>query len=253
MHKKLMSLIVMTLFLATATWAAPEPDTGQTKCYDETDEIPCPQPGEPFYGQDAQYGTNAHSYTDLENGIIRDNVTGLEWVQDGKLMATRDPGFDNDDTADDGRVTWQHARDYVETLNNEYYLGYNDWRMPGIHELDTLVDSSVSYPGPTIDTTFFPGTPGSWYWSSTPSSGLSAYKYYVDFGSGWLNNFGDSSWYYVRAVRSGQSNNNFVDNLDGTVTDTASGLMWQQAPAGTKTWEQALTYCETLALAGHDD
>jgi hypothetical protein len=28
------------------------PDTGQNKCYN-TQEIPCPQPGEPFYGQDA--------------------------------------------------------------------------------------------------------------------------------------------------------------------------------------------------------
>jgi len=30
------------------------PDTGQTKCYDITREIPCPAQGEPFYGQDAQ-------------------------------------------------------------------------------------------------------------------------------------------------------------------------------------------------------
>ena len=44
-----------------------------------------------------------------------------------------------------------------------------------------------------------------------------------------------------------------VDNGDGTVTDTKIGLMWQKAAAGTKTWEAALAYCETLVLAGHSD
>jgi hypothetical protein len=31
------------------------PDTGQTKCYDNTQEIPCPQPSQAFYGQDGNY------------------------------------------------------------------------------------------------------------------------------------------------------------------------------------------------------
>jgi hypothetical protein len=44
-----------------------------------------------------------------------------------------------------------------------------------------------------------------------------------------------------------------VDNEDGTVTDTATGLTWQQAEGGAMTWEAALTYCENLELAGHDD
>ena len=33
----------------------------------------------------------------------------------------------------------------------------------------------------------------------------------------------------------------FVDNLDGTVTDTETGLMWQQADDGTqRNWEDAV-------------
>jgi len=58
----------------------PIPDTGQTKCYDNTQEITCPQPGEDFYGQDAQYPCNPQSYTSLAGGImVQDNVTGLVW------------------------------------------------------------------------------------------------------------------------------------------------------------------------------
>ena len=45
-----------------------------------------------------------------------------------------------------------------------------------------------------------------------------------------------------------------VDNKNGTVTDTTTGLMWQQAETGTeKTWEEAIDYCKALGLAGYND
>ncbi len=75
---------------------------------------------------------NPKSYTDLGNGIVRDNVTGLEWVQDGNLIASRDPSFDNDSDTDDGAVTWQHALDYVDLLKTDGFLGHSDWRLPTI-------------------------------------------------------------------------------------------------------------------------
>lgn len=38
------------------------------------------------------------------------------------------------------------------------------------------------------------------------------------------------------------------------VTDTRTGLIWQRGvPAGYMTWENALTYCGSLTLAGHSD
>ena len=46
----------------------------------------------------------------------------------------------------------------------------------------------------------------------------------------------------------------FVDNGDGTVTDTCTGLTWQQETApGEYNWAEALRYCEDLDFAGHDD
>ena len=44
-----------------------------------------------------------------------------------------------------------------------------------------------------------------------------------------------------------------IDNGDGTVTDTKTGLMWQKVEAGIKTWEAALSYTKALKLAGHSD
>jgi len=45
----------------------------------------------------------------------------------------------------------------------------------------------------------------------------------------------------------------FTDHGDGTVTDANTGLMWQQGEAGSMNWEDALTYCEALSLAGYTD
>ena len=46
----------------------------------------------------------------------------------------------------------------------------------------------------------------------------------------------------------------YVDNSDGTVTDTSTGLMWQQATApNTYNWDQAISYCESLSFAGYTD
>lgn len=46
----------------------------------------------------------------------------------------------------------------------------------------------------------------------------------------------------------------FQDNGDGTVTDSTTGLTWEQEPSPDNfTWTQAIVYCDELELAGHDD
>ncbi len=46
----------------------------------------------------------------------------------------------------------------------------------------------------------------------------------------------------------------YVDNGDGTVTDTSTDLMWQQATApGTYHLDGAYSYCTTLSFAGYTD
>jgi hypothetical protein len=46
----------------------------------------------------------------------------------------------------------------------------------------------------------------------------------------------------------------YTPNGDGTVTDNVTGLIWQQSvPLNVYTWSEAIAYCPTLQLAGHDD
>ena len=223
-------------------------------------------------GDPAERVCNPKSYTDLGNGIVRDNVTELEWVQDGNLIVTRNPEFDNDETPGDGAVTWQHALDYIDLLNDDGYLGYRDWRLPVVEELSTLVDAGRYEPA--IDTHFFPVTEPFGYWSATTTASFTDSAWVVGFMAGGV---GDGTHkekkmnVYVRAVRGERcaSLGAFVSNGDGTVTDMTTGLMWQQCNSGQLwdgvtcigsvvglNWGEAVAYVQELndnSTYGYDD
>ena len=81
---------------------------------------------------------------------VTDNLTGLMWLKDGNCISTNYPGSDNDNVSGDGRVTWQHALDFVAGINAGTYpncgAGYTDWRMSNIKELLSLIDYRFAYP-----------------------------------------------------------------------------------------------------------
>ena len=94
-------------------------------------------------------------FTDNSDGTITDNLTGLIWLQNANCIQTHYPSFDNDVAGDsniagDGKVTWQHALDFVAGINSGTYPncsgGSSDWRLPNIKELISLLDHSQSYP-----------------------------------------------------------------------------------------------------------
>lgn len=45
----------------------------------------------------------------------------------------------------------------------------------------------------------------------------------------------------------------YIDNGDGTITDTVTGLMWQKTDGGEMTIDSAIQYCDTLSMAGYHD
>ena len=87
--------------------------------------------------------------TDNGDGTVTDNLTGLMWLRDANCIATNYPEFDTDFTAGDGRVTWQHALDFVNGINSGAYsqcgAGHQDWRLPNREELRSLLDYSRFY------------------------------------------------------------------------------------------------------------
>jgi hypothetical protein len=272
---------VLVLLCVPEVFAWPFPDTGQTKCYNDFVEISCPAPGQPFYGQDAQYQGPNRSYTKLgqnavalsdsatqESGwlMTRDNVTGLIWEMKTDDGGIHDKGntytwCDKNSTAQGGYQgtcgtgTGNAATDteaFIKAINDAQFGGFSDWRMPTIKELSSLVNSGIN--NPASDTAWFPNATWS-CWSSTAYAGLLGRAWPVDFGRGYVGIYYMASGYCARAVRADNvASAALVDNGDGTVTDTGSGLMWQKAtPPGTYKWQNALSYCENLSFAGYSD
>jgi Protein of unknown function (DUF1566) len=219
-------------------------DTGQDICFDYYRKISCPEPNTPLYGQDGQYDGNKFSYLDNGDGTVTDLNTGLIWQK----------------VPDAEKRSWHKAFSYAKSLE---LAEHDDWRLPTAKELYSLIDYSRKWP--RIDTTYFVcnldprKTKSTQYWSSTGYIGLTHHgrktAFGVNFATGHIKGYPVSMENYIRCVRGKKyGENNFVDNGDGTVTDLATGLMWQQSDDGiAKNWKDSLAYAEDLTLAGYSD
>ena len=242
-------------------------DTGQANCYDTSSESPCPQEGQTFYGQDAQYQGLQPAYRDNGDGTVTDLNTGLTWQQT--------PDLEN-------KSTYPGAVAGAATFN---LAGCDDWRLPTLKELYSLIDFNGSQftKTPYLDTDYFDFVFGdeskgertidAQYWSSTEYIGSvfggQAAVFGVNFADGRIKGYprdtgpgGAPMTEFVRYVRGNPSYgvNDFSDNSltgsgqAGTITDLATALTWQKGDSGAgMNWEHALAYCEDLSLAGYDD
>ena len=249
----------------SAVGGYPIVDTDQTEFYSNEAIISEPAEGEAFYGQDGTYEGSQPSYTDNGDGTVTDNVTGLMWQQD--------PG---------DKIDWDDAVDKLETFE---LAGYDDWRIPTIKELYSLVhfsgvtgtssDTSIPY----IDTDYFEfeygdaaGEPrfidsqmlsSTIYDSTTLGGNTTVFGY--NFADGRIKGYEITKEFYCYFVR-GNTNygqNQFVENGDDTITDEATGLMWMtfdsgyyeagDAEDGTMDWESALEWAENFEFAGYDN
>jgi len=256
MNKSILVLAIIFLILiniaAIYSQDYPIVDTGQDLCYDTLDVISCPLPGDPFYGQDAQYNSIQFAYQDNGDGAVTDLNTGLIWQQ---LL------FED-------KLTYDDALAAADTFSLN---GYNDWRLPSIKELYSLIDFrgvtgiSANESTPYLDTNYFEFRYGdetsgerfidAQYVSSTEYVGTTMNGDFtvfgVNFADGRIKGYGTAmpggseKLFEVRFVR-GTANygiNDFVDNGDETITDEATGLMWSKSDCGVGlNWEEALDW-----------
>ena len=106
---------------------------------------------------------------------------------------------------------------------------------------------------PIIDQTYFPSTKSEPYWSTTTQASYADYAYAVQFSYGDHGVPAKTVSNYVRCVRGTSTTRSFTDNGDSTVTDTKTGLVWQQTSGSQRNWTSSLTYCEDLTLGSLSD
>ncbi len=260
-------------------------DTGQTACYDETQDITCPTDGAAFYGQDAQFSGAQPSYTLSSDGkTVFDSVTKLTWM--------RGPNTTLATPAKSDKKTLSQAQAWVATVNAMAYGGFSDWRLPTIKELYSLMNFKGTDPSsftgtdtsvltPFIDTTYFNFAYGntslgeriidSQYASSTlfvvnPAETGYPKLFGLNLADGRIKGYDlrmpdglTEKTFFVQLVRgaAGYGVNSFADNGDGTVTDASKGLMWSRADSGAAmAWEDALAWVQSKNLEnylGHND
>lgn len=247
----------------------PVVDTKQTVFYSNTDVLStAPEAGSTYYGQDAQFTGNSPSYTANSDESVSDNVTGLIWEK----------GYQ--------RMTHTEAQAYLEEKNQGTY---NDWRIPSIKELYSLMqfcgtdvssaDMEAAPPAnaiPFVDDNYFDfdyfangdRAIDVQYYSSSRYTGYTMNNSESLFGlnvaDGRIKGYpyesrGSEKDYSVKLVRGNPEygKNEFVDNDNNTITDLSTGLMWDKDDSGIgMEWSEALEWAQAMneqKHRGYDD
>lgn len=232
---------------------APVPRTGQTLCYEATGRAVIHCAGT---GQDGDTLTGVAwpdpRFTDTGDRTMTDRLTGLAWSKDADLAG--------------GYKTWQQALDFVKTLNLRNYLGHDDWRLPNINEMKSLVNQQPDLAA-WLGSLGFHGVRKDYYWTSSTYaahagsawsvgmySGIVAGHGKADGGCVWpvrggprgvltLPKTGQTACYDISGTAiacagTGQDGDlqagaawpspRFTENADRTVTDRLTGLVWSR-------------------------
>ncbi|MFN5211103.1 DUF1566 domain-containing protein [Brevundimonas sp.] len=244
--------------------------TGQDRCYGaDGSMITCPPEDQPFSGQDAQSPGTPASYRDNADGTVTDLVTGLQWAK-----------------APSERMTFAELPAFARASR---IGGHDDWRVPSVKELYSLIDFRGGYSGdpqtsrPYIDTEAFSFRYASGtglgdavhgqrpidvqLWTATRylgrTMGGDETVFGVNFADGRIkgypmmdpaNRMLTPNRLAVLLVRGPAYGQNSFEPTPQTVRDHATGLEWQRSDSGQAlSWGDGLAYCNGLALDGHGD
>lgn len=164
-------------------------------------------------GDDGQVAAGRpFNFVDNGDGTITDSNTGLTWEKKGDDGSLHD--VDNKYTGLAGAGSVFEWVQFVNAENGgEGFAGHNDWRVPNLREISTLLDFGV-VPAPVhsmFDSDCAVGcsadscscTATDSYWSSTTFAPNTALSWFVAFDYGNANADVKTKSFHVRAVRGG--------------------------------------------------
>jgi len=146
-----------------------------------------------FY--DGDWNRSASGFSNdflLQNdvNVVLDRASGLMWQQSGSA----------------NEISYSEAKIYVTRLNSDQFAGHNDWRLPTLEEVMSLMESTEKDSGMYIDAVF--DNTQRWVWTSDTNE--TSLAWLANFLSGncytYPNDYFDfTSGGYVRAVRRDKS------------------------------------------------
>ena len=252
-------VLPMTVFISSAySYDANVSQTGQTASYFAGDDgdlqmgVAWPTTGNMGSGR----------FDDNGDGTVTDLLTGLMWTKN----------------ANNGPDTFYNARNAATALATG---GHTDWRMPNILELESLTHAGEADTSAWLNSIGFQNVQAVEYWSSTQYVNLGNGGWTINLGTDQTNYWmawtatrhywavrgganGDPDPSYLANVRdTGRTTSTtpgddgdlewgvdwsvatrYIDNGDGTMSDTLTGLMWAQNV------DTDGTLSEILSLAG---
>jgi serine/threonine-protein kinase len=122
--------------------------------------------------------TYIESSFERSGGTVTDRTTGLVWQQGGSPYP----------------LPWTEAQLYVDTLNKTESGGFDDWRLPTLNELLSLLDDSDLQPEASLFS-----TREKWFWSCDLHGKIE--RWYVNLDMGYAATQDMGCLNYVRAVR----------------------------------------------------
>lgn len=134
-----------------------------------------------------------------------DNQSGLVWevkkIEPGlhninNTYTWYDPNKDSNGggagKANGGKCTGSDCdtEAYAKAVNAEKLCGFTDWYLPSRLEVNTIVDASVFFPGPTLPKDYFPEALPGKYWTDTTfkTNRGSAWIWRFDYGNDYVAN-----------------------------------------------------------------
>jgi len=248
----------------SSTSALTLPRTGQISTYDQAGKLI----GFQGSGQDGEFQRGTvwpdPRFIVNRNSTVTDLLTGLMWLKDGNCF---------------GDLPWPSALKAVADFNqgeatcHDIKSEYHDWFLPDLNQLDALIDAQAKVPSEHLRLVGFDDVQNGVYWTATAYQGrLNAWG--VDFTNGAidLHNKLDRNLLLIARIDTlekklptkspppskpttnennklqAKSSRRFIDNGDGTVTDTKTSLMWLlDGSCLTKLdWQGALTSMKPL-------
>lgn len=153
MHREMLAIAAMTLLAAGSSWA------GSCRTGALAESTPT-----------SRFSTTAESVTDLE--------TKLSWMR-----CAVGQGWDGKSChGEPKRLDWTAAMAQVAEINAKGVDGHNDWRMPMVPELASIVERQCF--NPRMNSAVFPGAPSEIFWSNMEKMGQTDYAYTLNFGAG---------------------------------------------------------------------